>query len=162
MPAIGLFSMPNDIRSIISGRAAPAFVQVAALCLQQGKSGLEVLLVKTLRTGGWVIPKGWPMPGKTLSEAAAIEAWEEAGATGTIETDPIGSFTYTKIRSSGFPVQCRAQVFLMKRAETTKDYPEADKRTRQWTRLNDAVAMVRDPELADLLKGLANPPPKGC
>lgn len=146
--------MLNDIFNILSGRKPTAFVQVAALCLRPTKAGPEVLLVKTLRTGGWVIPKGWPMPGKTLAEAAACEAWEEAGATGNIGTKPIGSFTYTKIRKSGLPVQCRAQVFLMQTTHAAQDYPEAAKRTRQWTRLDKAAAIVRDAELAKILLDL--------
>lgn len=149
--------MSDDIFNILSGRLQPAFVQVAALCLRQTAAAPEVLLVKTLRTGGWVIPKGWPMRGKTLSEAAAREAWEEAGVTGEIDTKPIGGFTYTKIRKSGFPVQCRAQVFLMHMTDIAKDYPEATKRTRKWTRLDKAAAMVRDAELAEILLKLEKP-----
>lgn len=149
--------MPNDIRNILAGRIRPAFVQVAALCLRHTDAGPEVLLVKTLRTGGWVIPKGWPMEGKTLSEAAATEAWEEAGALGPVDPSPIGSFTYTKIRKSGIPVQCCAQVFLMPKAQTKSDYPEADKRTRRWVRLPFAATMVRDPELAAILSSLEHP-----
>lgn len=153
--------MPNDISRILSGQVQPAFVQVAALCLRSTRTGPEVLLVKTLRTGGWVIPKGWPMTGKTLSQAAALEAWEEAGAKGQIASNPIGSFTYTKIRKSGLPVQCRAHVFLMKTTQILKDYPEAEKRKKAWMSLADAAKLVRDPELAVLLSGLAAYPPDG-
>lgn len=122
--------MPSDILNILSGHAQPAFVQVAALCLRNTPQGPQVMLVKTLRTGGWVIPKGWPMRGKTLSEAAALEAWEEAGITGKIDATPLGSFTYTKIRKSGLPVQCRAQVFRMHVTGVAQNYQEATKRTR--------------------------------
>lgn len=143
--------MPTDIRNILTGRIRPAFVQVAALCLRQTDTGPEVLLVKTLRTGGWVIPKGWPIEGESLAAAAAMEAWEEAGTLGHITPDPIGSFTYTKIRKSGFPVQCCARVFLMRKTRTEDTYPESGKRFRQWTGLAAAAEMVRDPELADIL-----------
>jgi ADP-ribose pyrophosphatase YjhB (NUDIX family) len=34
------------------------------------KNGIEVLLVTGRRSGKWTIPKGWPMPGKSLAEAA--------------------------------------------------------------------------------------------
>lgn len=153
--------MPNDISRILSGKVKPAFVQVAALCLRRTETGPEVLLVKTLRTGGWVIPKGWPMTGKTLSQAAALEAWEEAGAKGQIATNPIGSFTYTKIRKSGLPVQCRAHVFLMKTTKTLEDYPEAAKREKRWIGLREAAGLVRDLELSGLLTKLADYPPEG-
>lgn len=150
--------MLSFLKDILSGRERHAFTQVAALCLRDGATGPEVLLVKTLRTGGWVIPKGWPMTGKTLAQAAAVEAWEEAGVQGEIETHPVGHFTYTKIRKSGLPVQCRAQVFRMRVTCTAMDYPEAAKRTRQWETPSRAAAMVRDPELTTILRTLSPAP----
>jgi hypothetical protein len=49
----------------------PSFTQVAALCLRDGPDGTEVLLIQTLTRKLWMIPKGWPIDGLTLSEAAA-------------------------------------------------------------------------------------------
>lgn len=129
----------------------PSFVQTAALCWRIGADGPEVLLVKTLRRGHWIIPKGWPMADKSLAEAAAVEAWEEAGVTGNLGTDPIGSFTYTKIKKSGLPVQCSPQVYLLQVTETQQVYPEARKRVRKWFSLEDAARAVQNPGLKELL-----------
>ena len=57
----------------------PRRLQVAALCFRRTDTGCEVLLVTSRDTGRWVIPKGWPMEGKSSAESAAQEAWEEAG-----------------------------------------------------------------------------------
>jgi 8-oxo-dGTP pyrophosphatase MutT (NUDIX family) len=55
-------------------------VQYAALPYRdKGKSSTEVLLVTSRDTGRWIIPKGWPLKGKTPHKAAAREAREEAG-----------------------------------------------------------------------------------
>lgn len=57
-----------------------ALPQVAALPVMIGDDGIaRVLLLTSCETGRWVIPKGWPMKGKKPLEAAAQEAWEEAG-----------------------------------------------------------------------------------
>lgn len=129
----------------------PSFVQTAALCWRPGIEEPEILLVKTLRRGHWIIPKGWPMSRKSLAEAAAIEAWEEAGVTGAIAAESIGAFTYTKIKKSGLPVQCRPQVYILQVAQTEDDYPESSKRIRKWFPLSEASLVVQNPGLKTLL-----------
>ena len=42
-----------------------------------------MLLISSLGTGRWIIPKGWPMHNTTPAGAAGIEAFEEAGVLGT-------------------------------------------------------------------------------
>jgi len=54
--------------------------QVAAVCYQISKRGLEFLLVRT-RNGRWTFPKGSVESGLTHAQAAALEAFEEAGVT---------------------------------------------------------------------------------
>jgi 8-oxo-dGTP pyrophosphatase MutT (NUDIX family) len=58
--------------------------QVAAVCYRVRKSGIEFLLVQT-RGGRWTFPKGGAEPGLTHAQAAALEAFEEAGVHGRIE-----------------------------------------------------------------------------
>jgi 8-oxo-dGTP pyrophosphatase MutT (NUDIX family) len=58
--------------------------QVAAVCYRIGKRGLEFLLVRT-RGGRWTFPKGSVESGLTHAQAAALEAFEEAGVHGRIE-----------------------------------------------------------------------------
>src|SRR5713226_10308201 len=58
--------------------------QVAAICFRARGSGIEFLLVQT-RKGRWIFPKGSAEPGLTHAQAAALEAFEEAGVHGRIE-----------------------------------------------------------------------------
>jgi 8-oxo-dGTP pyrophosphatase MutT (NUDIX family) len=58
--------------------------QVAAVCYRVRKSGVEFLLVRT-RGGRWTFPKGSAEPGLTHAQAAALEAFEEAGVHGRME-----------------------------------------------------------------------------
>src|SRR3954453_10989637 len=74
-------------------------VQTGALPWRLGPNKrIEVLLVTSRRSGRWTIPKGWPMPGKSLAEAAEQEAFEEAGVRGTIDPKPIGTIRHLKQR----------------------------------------------------------------
>jgi 8-oxo-dGTP pyrophosphatase MutT (NUDIX family) len=148
-------SMPLEMLNTVLEFIRPAFVQAAALCLRDSPNGPEVLLVQTLRREHWITPKGWPMRNKALNQAAAIEAWEEAGVKGTISAVPIGAFTYTKIKKSGLPVQCRPLIYRLDVSELCDTYPEAKKRTRKWFSLSEAAEVVKPPELKALLQRLA-------
>ena len=72
---------------------------------------IQVLLVTSRGSGRWILPKGWPMDGKTPAASAAQEAWEEAGVDGTPDSRPLGLFSYNKSlddADEGFP--CVAMV----------------------------------------------------
>jgi len=59
--------------------------QVAAVCYRLRRGVVEFLLVQTRGSGRWTFPKGSAEPGLTHAQAAAIEAFEEAGVHGRIE-----------------------------------------------------------------------------
>jgi 8-oxo-dGTP pyrophosphatase MutT (NUDIX family) len=125
--------------------------QVAALPVRRGPDGaLLVMLVTTLQTQRWIIPKGWPWPDQHDYLAAAAEAREEAGVLGEARAASIGSYTYQKRRQSGsLPV--RVTVYLLEVQEELETWPECQRRQRAWFTLSDAAAAVREPELRDLL-----------
>jgi 8-oxo-dGTP pyrophosphatase MutT (NUDIX family) len=58
--------------------------QVAAVCYRIRGTGIEFLLIRT-RKGRWTFPKGGAESGLTYAQAAALEAFEEAGVHGRIE-----------------------------------------------------------------------------
>jgi len=58
--------------------------QVAAVCYQIRGGRIDFLLVRT-NSGHWTFPKGSTEPGLTHAQAAALEAFEEAGVHGRIE-----------------------------------------------------------------------------
>ena len=58
--------------------------QVAAVCFRVRSNGIEFLLVRT-RKERWIFPKGSAEPGLTHAQAAALEAFEEAGVHGRME-----------------------------------------------------------------------------
>ena len=71
--------------------------QVAAVCYRVRMGVIEFLLVQTGK-GRWIFPKGGVEPGLTHAQAAALEAFEEAGVHGRMEE---ASFTrYVRRRRS--------------------------------------------------------------
>ena len=77
---------------VTAARAPTPKVQYAALPWRRTKDGLEVLLVTTLTTRRWIVPKGWPLKNCTPAECAAYEALEEAGVIGTVAKKALGTF----------------------------------------------------------------------
>lgn len=58
--------------------------QVAAVCYRVRRGEIEFLLVRT-NSEHWTFPKGNTEPGLTHAQAAALEAFEEAGVHGRME-----------------------------------------------------------------------------
>ena len=133
----------------------PEGLQVAALCTRQGAGGgAEVLLVTSRGTGRWILPKGWPMAGRTLAQAAGQEAWEEAGVRGTVDPEPMGSYAAAKVTDGGLEMPCRISVFRLRVSEMSDSFPEAGQRSRRWMFPAEAAAAVREPELSAILAAL--------
>ena len=127
--------------------------QVAALCLRETPEGLRVLLITSRDTGRWIVPKGWPMEGKTGSESAQEEAWEEAGVlSADFETEPLGHFDYDKRMGDGDDIPVQAQVYRALTHQMSDDFPEAGERTRIWVTPEEAARMVEETELQAILR----------
>lgn len=138
-------------RTIHSLFFRPDLLQVAALCWRKNGSEPQILLIRSLDSNRWIIPKGWPMRGKTLAQAAAIEAWEEAGVKGQTSPDPIGSFQYDKRRATGVTQSCTVQVFSLHVSTHADDFPEAAIRNSKWVSRTEAIKRIREPELQELI-----------
>ena len=130
-------------------------LQVGAIPYRIGADGsIEVLLVTSRGTGRWIIPKGWPMPGKSLREAAAIEAWEEAGVRGTPSEAELGRFAYDKERFLLRPIPCEVVAYALPVDEELADWPEKNQRRRKWHSLKGAAIKLRSREISQLLRAL--------
>lgn len=126
--------------------------QVAAICTRVRHGKREVLLITSRETGRWVIPKGWPMKGLSDADAAAVEAWEEAGiAEAKHDKKPVGYYKYRKKLDDGTLIPVKVAVFRLKVQDTSKSYPENKQRRRKWVSPKNAAAMVREPGLKKLL-----------
>jgi len=75
-------------------------IHVAAVCYRVRCGEPEFLLVRT-RNGHWTFPKGRVDQDVTNADAAAREAYEEAGVRGSVEPVPFYSYRHCKPRRPG-------------------------------------------------------------
>jgi 8-oxo-dGTP pyrophosphatase MutT (NUDIX family) len=144
--------------SSVRPAAAPAkrfAVQYAALPYREGVNGLEFLLITTLRTRRWIVPKGWPMEGYAPHAAAAREALEEAGVCGDIAEAAVGFYRYYKERKSGETVPCKVEVFALKVKQQRKTWAEKNARELRWCSLAEALSCVGEPGLRQIISRFA-------
>src|SRR5882757_3949548 len=116
--------------------------QVAAIPFRLRKDGgLEVLLVTSRTTRRFIVPKGWPMKGKSGRKAATIEAEEEAGVLGKTLKQPAGTYSYWKRMTSGF-IRVDVIVYLLEVTEELAKWQEAKRRQRAWLAPADAAMLI--------------------
>jgi 8-oxo-dGTP pyrophosphatase MutT (NUDIX family) len=119
-------------------------------CRTRPDGQIEVLLVTGKGSRRWIIPKGWPMPGMTLAEAAAQEAFEEAGVRGPVDPQPLGDFRHEK-NVGPADIEVRIVVHAMSVEQELVDYPEARSRERRWFSIAEAVEAVGSAKLGRLI-----------
>jgi 8-oxo-dGTP pyrophosphatase MutT (NUDIX family) len=142
-------------RHFVADSTGPS-TQVAALCWRKHRDRIEVLLITSRDTGRWVLPKGWTMQGRAGHEAAAIEAWEEAGVEGKVWPETLGFFGYDKIISPDEAHPCMVSVYPLRVTSLARNFPERKERRRKWFAAEKAARKVVEPELRNLLTGLGD------
>ncbi len=122
--------------------------QAAAVCYRLRGSGIEFLLVRTRGGGRWTFPKGSAEPGLTHAQAAALEAFEEAGVHGRIEEAPFAR--YVRGRQSGARKSAAGSgkkevaVYAHLCEVLRLSPPKESKRDRTWFPVEDAKLRLRE------------------
>jgi diphosphoinositol-polyphosphate diphosphatase len=117
-----------------------------------------VMLIQSTRRKGWVLPKGGWEIDEECTEAAAREAWEEAGILIQIDYD-LGDINETrppkKKSSSSKDKESHKSLYRFYEATVTSEeaeWPEKDKRVRSWMTYVQAKEALKDrPELQTAL-----------
>ncbi len=129
-----------------------ASTQYAALCYRiDAKGRTKVLLITSRDTGRWVLPKGWPVAGKSAASSAAQEAYEEAGAKGVVDDDYVGMYFYGKVLGPKKICPCIVAVYPLLVTEMAPNFPEKGQRKLKWFNPKAAAGKVAEPELAAIL-----------
>jgi diphosphoinositol-polyphosphate diphosphatase len=116
-----------------------------------------VMLIQSTRRKGWVLPKGGWETDEECPEAAAREAWEEAGILVQIDYD-LGDIKETrapKKHSSSSKDKERSLYRFYEVTVTSEemDWPEKEKRERRWFTYAEAKELLKDrPELQTALE----------
>ena len=140
--------LPLRIKRKARGRTQAQF---AALCWRILDGQTQVCLVTTRGKRRWTLPKGWPMNKQTPAEAAATEAYEEAGLTGRAQDRCLGVYSYLKPGDKSRR-QYLALVFPVEIEETHDDWPERRDRQREWLPQAQAAARLSPPELRHIVE----------
>jgi 8-oxo-dGTP pyrophosphatase MutT (NUDIX family) len=146
-------SIPSSLPFALKIRPEMA-MQAAAVCFRARETAVEFLLVNT-SSGKWTFPKGRIEPHLTGSESAALEAWEEAGAKGQIESAHFAWYLDTK-RTLGHDNRTREILIATYLFEVHRTVaPKEGGRNPSWFMPREArlrLAEMRPPRYADLLE----------
>lgn len=133
-------------------RKSEVRTQFAALCYRIKRGKVQILLVTSRGSRRWIVPKGWPMQGKTPAASALCEAWEEAGVHGRSVDACLGVYSYEKTMENSDDLPCLAMLYPVQVKSLAKKFPEAGQRRRRWVSRKTAAKLVAEPELARLIR----------
>jgi 8-oxo-dGTP pyrophosphatase MutT (NUDIX family) len=88
-------------------------------------------------------------------KAAAREARQEAGVTGKMADQPIGSYRYRKKMPGDVVRVIDVDVYVLWVKKQRKTWRERDERVRVWFAQSDAARKVREPKLKELIAGFS-------
>lgn len=120
--------------------------QVAAICYRVRDGEIEFLLVRTRASRRWTFPKGSAEPGLTHAQAAALEAFEEAGVHGRIEEAPFARYVRRKRADGRKSASAEKQIAVNAHlCEVSRlSAPKESKRDRTWFSADDAKQRLRE------------------
>lgn len=129
--------------------------QVAALPWRLAAGGgLEFLLVTSRTSKHWLLPKGWPIPGKSGLESALQEAFEEAGIHGTGPDRPLARYPFIKVLHDETELACTMSVYGVDKVTELTEWPEQAERERMWFTQAEAVSIAFDFNLSLFLSSV--------
>ncbi len=122
--------------------------QVAAVCYRVRSGGIEFLLVRTRGGGRWTFPKGSAEPGLSHAQAAALEAFEEAGVHGRIEDTSFARYVRRERRGGRRSAAGSGNVELAISAHLCEvsrlSPPKESRRNRTWFSVTEARLCLRE------------------
>lgn len=107
------------------------------------------LLVTSRRTGRWIFPKGSISLGMTPWDSAAKEALEEAGVSGEVGTNAIGTY-----RNSDKGVPVDIDLYPLRVDQQFESWQEMDQRLRHWALLAETKRLLADRSLSRIAEAL--------
>lgn len=110
---------------------------------------LTVLVTSGKNSSFWLFPKGHLEDKLTSAEAAAAEAYEEAGIRGQIAKKALGSYSFVKLGR-----EYRVKLYPLKVKKVFKKWPEANRRSRAMVSFEEAIKRLEAPEMKLLAQKL--------
>lgn len=110
-----------------------------------------VLMVTSQTRKRWIFPNGNIEKGETGAEAAAREAYEEAGIKGAIDKKRTIDSTIGKSAPNGIE-NVAVEFFPLEVEKELSKWPEKNERKRAWMSLDKAKSAVKDDDFRAVLK----------
>lgn len=136
-----------------AGRLHPQIQSGVLAWRRSGKSDIEILLVRKMRSQNWGIPKGKLKRGLSSAENAAKEAFEEAGIRGHVSQRVVATYRAVK-RQLDQKIVIAVSVHLLEVTETATQWPEKHKRDVRWCSPQQAAKLLNEPVLIELCSDL--------
>lgn len=119
-----------------------------AIPIIRDAQGVKVVLINTRSNkNNWIFPKGHVEMGMSAQDAAAKEAFEEAGVIGSVSTELFDQYQHQKWGGS-----MTVKVYLLEVSDLLDSWPEKSLRERQVLPLDEAIASIHAPQKQSLLK----------
>jgi 8-oxo-dGTP pyrophosphatase MutT (NUDIX family) len=95
------------------------------------------LVINNRNKTRWLVPKGIVENGQTPAETAVKEAMEEAGVTGEILTQPLGTYAYRK-----WDDICSVDLFVLLVKKIYENWEEDYFRERRWIKWKEFLEIA--------------------
>ncbi len=107
----------------------------------------RIVLITTIKSGKWGIPKGIIGKGMTPIESAEQEAYEEAGIVGQVIHDQIGEYKHKK-----WDGICTVKVYPLLVENLLDNWEEKNLRKRIIVEPKQAISLVRKRVLREIIR----------
>jgi phosphohistidine phosphatase len=145
-----LFPYPAPDGPECRERPAYYYTQSAVIPFRRKGDETEILIVGSSSGRHWVVPKGIVEPGLDPAASAAVEAREEAGVTGKVGENPLGTFIYQK-----WGATCEVAVYAMEVTDVIEDEAwEERHRNRKWVPAAIAGQLLHQPAFAPMISAI--------
>ena len=122
---------------------------VVPFFVEGGKT--QIVLITSLRTKKWIIPKGVIDSGMTPQASAAKEAHEEAGVIGETEDKALGEYQYKKWGGT-----CTVKVYPLRVVTLLDDWQEKRARERLVVGVGEAIELIHNGDVKVMMRDYFN------
>lgn len=141
-------------------KAAPISTEIAALPWRIGCEGtLEILVMNKELEDSWALPAEARSDWCAEVQAADRAAFRDAGVTGRIGPEALGSYCHNRLRACGDEQGVNVIVYGLNVLRVHTSWPAEMKVVRHWATPAEAAALVAEPGLTAVIAAMSSRSP---